>query len=63
MVPPPHEQLGFIQKVHLEFGHFGVERTYNLFAPHYHWKSMYAQVQNVIARYGQCDRVKTSFSF
>ncbi len=44
VVPPPHEQLGLIQKVHLELGHFGVKCTYSLFAPHYHWKSMYAQV-------------------
>jgi len=40
-----------------------VKRTYNLLAPHYHWKGMYAQVRNVIARCEQCDRVKTSFSF
>jgi hypothetical protein len=36
VVPPPHEWLGFIQKVHLELGHFGVKRTYSLLAPHYH---------------------------
>jgi len=49
VVPPPHERLGFIQKVHSELGHFGVKRTYNLFTLHYHWKGMYAQVQDVIA--------------
>ncbi len=60
---PPHERHGLIQKVHSELGHFGVKRTYSLFAPHYHWKSMYAQVRNFIARCEQCDRVITSFSF
>ncbi len=42
VVPPPHEQLRLIQKVHSGLGHFGVKCTYNLFAPHYHWRSMYA---------------------
>jgi len=62
MVPPPHERPGLIQKVHSELGHFGIKRTYSLFAPHYHWKGMYAQVQDIIARCEQCDRVRTSFS-
>jgi hypothetical protein len=35
---------------------------YSLFAPHYHWKGMYAQVKDIIVRCEQCDRVKTSFS-
>jgi len=59
VVPPPHERPGFIQKVHLELGHFGVKRMYNLLAPHYHWKSMYAQVRDIITNYQQCDRVRT----
>ncbi len=50
MVPPPHEWPGLIQKVQSEFGHFGIKRTYSFFASHYHWKGMYAQVQDVIAR-------------
>jgi hypothetical protein len=62
MVPPPDEWLGFIQKVHLELGHFGVKRTYSLLAPHYHWRGMYVQVRDVITRCEQCDRVKISFS-
>ncbi len=62
VVPPPHEQPGLIQKVHLEFGHFGVKHTYCLLAPHYYWRGMYAQVRNVIARCEQCDRMRTSFS-
>ncbi len=62
MVPSPHERPGLIQKVHLELGHFGVKRTYSLFAPHYHWRGMYVQVRDVIARCEQCDRVRTSFS-
>jgi len=36
VIPPPHEQPGLIQKVHLELGHFGIKRTYSLFAHHYH---------------------------
>jgi hypothetical protein len=44
MVPPPHEQPGLIQKVHLELGHFGVKCTFSVVAPHYHWRGMYAQV-------------------
>jgi hypothetical protein len=44
VVPPPHERHGLIQKVHSEFGHFGVKRTYSFLAFHYHWRSMYAQV-------------------
>jgi len=48
MVPPPHEQPGFIQKVHSKLGHFGVKHTYSLLVPHYHWRGMYAQVQDVI---------------
>ncbi len=63
MVPPPHERPGLIQKVHSELGHFGVRHTYNLFAPHYHWRGMYAQVRDVIARCEQCDKVRTFFSF
>jgi hypothetical protein len=59
VVPPPHEWLGLIQKVHLKLGHFGIKRTYTL---HYHWKGMYAQVRDVVARCEQCDRVKTSFA-
>jgi hypothetical protein len=63
MVPPPHEWLGFILKVHLELGHFGIKRIYNILAPHYHWRGMYAQVRDIIAKCEQCDRVRTSFSF
>ncbi len=37
--------------------------TYSLLTPHYHWRGMYAQVRNVIARCEQCDRMGTSFSF
>ncbi len=40
MVPPPHEQPGFIQKVHSELGHFGVKHTYSVIAPHYHWRGI-----------------------
>jgi len=63
MVPPPHERHGLIQKVHSELGHFGIKCTYSLLVPHYHWRGMYAQVQHIIARGEQCDRVRTSFSF
>jgi hypothetical protein len=63
VVPPPHEWSGLIQKVHSKLGHFGVKRTFSLLVPHYHWRGMYAQVRNIIARCEQCDRVKTSFSF
>jgi hypothetical protein len=62
MVPPPHEWPGLIQKLHLGLGHFGVKRIYCLLVPHYHWRGMYAQVRDVIARCEQCDRVRTSFS-
>ncbi len=62
MVPPPHERPSFIQKVHSELGHFKVQRTYSLIAPHYHWRGMYAQVGDVIVRCEQCDRMRTSFS-
>jgi hypothetical protein len=62
MVPSPHERHGLIQKVHSELGHFGVKHTYSLFAPHYYWRGMYAQVQDVITRCEQCDKVRTSFS-
>jgi len=55
--------LVLLKKVHSELGHFEIKRTYSLFAPHYHWRGMYAQVRNIIARCEQCDRVKTSFSF
>ncbi len=63
VVLPPHEWSSLIQKVHSKLGLFGVKLTYSLFAPHYHWRGMYAQVRNVIARFEQCDRVRTSFSF
>jgi len=62
VVPPPHEWPGFIQKIYSEFRHFKVKRTYNLFALHYHWRDMYVQVRNIIARCEQCDKVRTSFS-
>jgi len=62
MVPPPHERPDLIQKIHSELGHFGIKRTYSLLAPHYHWRGMYAQVRDVIARCEQCDGVRTSFS-
>jgi hypothetical protein len=50
VVLSPHERLGLIQKVHSKLGDFRVKCTYSLFAPHYYWRSMYAQVRNVIAR-------------
>ena len=62
LVPPPHERVGLIQKVHSELGHFGIKRTYSLLTPHYHWRGIYAQVREVLARCEQCDRVRTSFS-
>jgi hypothetical protein len=62
MVPPSHEWPSLIQKVHSKLTHFGVKRIYSLFAPHYHWRGMYVQVQDIIVRCEQCDRVKTSFS-
>jgi hypothetical protein len=62
VVLPPHEWPGLIQKVHSEFGHFGIMCTYSLFTLHYHWRGIYAQVQDIIARCEQCDRVRTSFS-
>ncbi len=63
VVPPPHEWPNLIQKVHSELEHFGVKRIYSLLTPHYHWKGMYAQVRNIIARCEQYDRVGISFSF
>jgi len=63
VVPPPHERPSLIQKVHSKLEHFGVKRIYNLFTPHYHWRGMYVQVLDIIARCEQCDRVRTSFSF
>jgi hypothetical protein len=62
VVPPPHERPGFIQKVHLKLGHFGIKRTYSLLVPRYHWRGMYSQVRDVIARCEPCDRVITFFS-
>ncbi len=62
MVPPPHEQPSLIQKVHSELGHFGIKCIYSLLAPHYHWRGMYAQVRDIIARCEQCDKMRTSFS-
>jgi hypothetical protein len=62
VVPPPQERSSLIQKVHSELGHFAVKRTYSLLAPHYHWRGMYAQVRDVIARCEQCDIVRISFS-
>ncbi len=61
MVPPPHERPGLIQKVHSELRHFGVKPTYSLLALHYHWRSMYAQVRDIITRCEQCDRMRTFF--
>jgi hypothetical protein len=61
VVPPSHEQFGLIQKVHLELVHFGIKRIYSLLALHYHWRGMYAQVYNVIARCEQHDRMRTFF--
>jgi hypothetical protein len=63
VVRPPHEWHGLIQKVQSELGHFGVKHIYSLLTPYYHWKCMYAQVQDVIARCEQCDKMKTFFSF
>ncbi len=62
MVPPPHERPDLIHKVHSELGHFGINRTYSLFAPHYRWIDMYAQVRDVIVKCEECDKVKTFFS-
>jgi len=62
VVPPPHEWPSLIQKVHSELRHFGIKRIYSLLALHYHWRRMYAQVQDVIARCEQCDKVRISFS-
>jgi hypothetical protein len=63
VVPPPHERPSLIQKVHSELGHFGVKCIYSLLTLHYHWRGMYVQVRNVIARCEQCDRMITSFSY
>jgi hypothetical protein len=63
VVPPPHERPGLIQKVYSKLVHFRVKRTYSLLTPHYHWRGMYVQVWNIIARCEQCDRMRTSFSF
>jgi len=63
VVRPPHERPGLIQKVQSELGCFGVKHTYSLLTPHYHWKCMYAQVQNIITRCEQCDKLRTFFSF
>jgi hypothetical protein len=57
VVPPPHEQLGLIQKVHSELRHFGIKCSYNLLVPHYRWKGMYVQVRDIITRCEQCDKV------
>ncbi len=62
MVPPPHERLGLIQKVHSELGHFGIKCIYSLLVLHYHSRGMYVQVRDIIAMCEQCDRVRTSFS-
>jgi len=63
VVLPPHEWHGFIQKVHSELGHFGIKHTYSLLGLHYHWRGMYVQVRDAIARCEQCDRMRFSFSF
>ncbi len=62
MVPPPHERPSLIQKVHSKLGHFGIKYTYSLLILHYHWRGMYAQVQDIIARCEQCDKMKKKFS-
>ena len=62
VVPPPDQRVPLTQKVHAELGHFGVKHTYSLFTPDYHLRSMYLQVQQVVARCEQCDCVRTLFS-
>jgi hypothetical protein len=46
----------------LELSVFIAFCSYSLLAPHYHWRGMYAQVRDIIARCEQCDRVRTSIS-
>lgn len=38
LVPPPHERVALIHRVHDDLGHFGIKRTYSLLVPHFFWR-------------------------
>jgi hypothetical protein len=63
LVHTPHEWPGLISKVHSKLGHFRVKHIYSLLTLHYHWRGMYVQVRDAIARCEQCDKVRITFSF
>lgn len=61
-VPPPSDRKDLILSVHRRLGHFGVRRTIALLYHSYWWRNMYKDVQDVISRCGQCDRVRASYN-
>jgi hypothetical protein len=57
----PDLRINLIQAIHVEVGHYGVNKTYSLLEPTFFWIGMFAQVGNEVATCVACDRVKASF--
>lgn len=62
LVPAPDHREGIIQRLHQQAGHFGVRRTAHLVAASHWWRTLHADVADVVRRCEVCDRVRASFN-
>lgn len=61
VVPAPKERVNLIRAIHIDVGHFGVQKTYSLLEPTYFWSGMFSQVRDEVLSCTVCDRVKANF--
>ena len=61
VVPRPEHREGIIQQVHERTGHYGVQRTAQMVLTAHWWRSLHADVADVLRRCQVCDRVRASF--
>ena len=61
VVPAPKERVNLIRAIHIDVGHFGVQKTYSLLEPTYFWSGMFSQIRDEVLSCTVCDRVKANF--
>jgi hypothetical protein len=60
-VPKPEERVELVQRIHEQCGHYGVKRTSFMVAASHWWRTMHADVADLVRRCAVCDRVRAAF--
>ena len=60
-VPEPGDRVELVQRIHEQCGHYGVKRTSFMVAASHWWRTLHADVEEVVRRCAVCDRVRATF--